>query len=252
MTKILLGGCNGRMGRAVTECVRARCDCEIVAGIDLNTESHAGFPVFANPANCGLDADVLIDFSHPSALDGILAYAKEKRLPVVIATTGLSEEQKAQLDAAATVIPVFQSANMSLGISLLAELARRAASILGADFDVEIVEKHHNKKLDAPSGTALMLADAVSEGLPHPSEYVYDRHAVRRKRTKEEIGISSVRGGTIVGEHEVIFAGYNEVITLSHSAQSRELFAAGALTAGIFLAGKPCGLYTMTDLVNAL
>lgn len=249
--RLWLGGCNGRMGRVVTACAATRCDCEVVAGIDINTASHAGFPVYARPANCPVEADAVIDFSHPDGVRELLATARERRMPAVIATTGLSAEQEALVHAAAADIPVFYSGNMSLGISLLSALARQAAAVLGAEFDVEIVEKHHNQKLDAPSGTALMLAKAVADAEPYTPEYVYDRHAVRRKRAKEEIGIHSVRGGTIVGEHEVIFAGHDEVVTLSHSAQSREVFAAGALAAALFVYTQKPGLYAMADVVKA-
>ena len=249
MIRLILSGCNGKMGRVITACVAERCDCEIVAGFDINTESHAGFPVYANPANCSIEADVLIDFSHPSALSGVLAYAKAHHLPAVIATTGLSDEQIQSIRDASAVIPAFFSANMSLGINLLMELVKRAAAILGNDFDVEILEKHHNQKLDAPSGTAIMLADAAKEGLEYSPKYVYERHSVRKKREKEEIGFSSIRGGTIVGEHDVIFAGHDEIITLSHTAMSKEIFAVGAINAALFLSHQPAGYYNMADLV---
>lgn len=250
MVNLLLFGCNGKMGRAVTACVNERCDCTIVAGVDLNTESHAGFPVYANPRNCMAEPDAVIDFSHPSALSGTLEYAKEHRIPVVIATTGYTEEQIAAIHAAAAEIPVFFTANMSMGVNLLAELCKKAAAVLGEDFDVEIIEKHHNQKLDAPSGTALMLARAVEEGLQYEPTYVYDRHAVRQKRDKKEIGFSAIRGGNIVGEHEVLFAGHDEIVTLTHSARSKEVFAVGAVNAALFLSGKPAGEYTMADLVK--
>lgn len=250
MVNLLLFGCNGKMGRAVTACVNERCDCRIVAGVDLNTESHAGFPVYANPRNCMAEPDAVIDFSHPSALNGTLEYAREQRIPVVIATTGYTEEQIGQIHAAAAQIPVFFTANMSMGVNLLAELCKKAAAVLGEDFDVEIIEKHHNQKLDAPSGTALMLARAVEEGLSYEPTYVYDRHAVRQKRDKKEIGFSAIRGGNIVGEHEVLFAGHDEIVTLTHSARSKEVFAVGAVNAALFLVGKPAGEYTMADLVK--
>lgn len=249
MTRFIVCGCNGKMGRAIAACVKERCDCEIVAGFDRNTDSSAGFPVYANPANCNVEADVIIDFSHPSALAGVLQYAKDHGIPAVIATTGLSDEQLLSLRDAAEHVPVFSSANMSLGVSLLAELAKKAAAVLGDTFDVEIIEKHHNQKIDAPSGTALMLADAVADGLPYTPKRVYDRHSVREKRDRHEIGFSSVRGGTIVGEHEILFAGHDECITLSHTALSKEIFAAGAVSAAQFLVGKPAALYTMNDLL---
>ena len=250
MTRIVLCGCNGKMGRAVTACVAAREDCEIVAGVDVNTAMPNEYPVFASPADYTDPADVIIDFSHPSCLDGILAYATKHNVPAVICTTGLSEEQKEAIAKAAENTAIFFSANMSLGVSLLAELAKKAAAVLGTDFDVEIIEKHHNQKVDAPSGTALMLGDAVREGLPYDAHYVYDRHAVRQKRDPHEIGFSAIRGGTIVGEHDVLFAGRDECITLSHSATSKQVFAVGAVNAAVFLNGKPAGSYSMKDLVK--
>lgn len=249
MMRLIVSGCNGKMGRMISACISSRCDCEIVAGFDINTEASAGYPVYANPMNCDIEADAIIDFSHPSALDGVLQYAKTHHLPVVVATTGLSKEQTEAVRAMAESVPVFFSANMSLGISLLAELARKAAAVLGGEFDVEIVEKHHNQKIDAPSGTALLLADALAPALPYEAEYVFDRHAVRQKRDQKEIGFSSIRGGTIVGEHDVIFAGRDEVITLSHVAASKEVFAVGAINAALFLIDKAPGYYSMADLV---
>lgn len=251
MVRLILSGCNGKMGRVITRSVADRCDCKIVAGFDINTESQHGFPVYAHPENCNVEADAIIDFSHPSALDGVLAYAKSHRLPVVIATTGLNAEQIEKVQQAASDVPVFFSANMSLGISLLMDLVQKAAAVLGNDFDVEILEKHHNRKVDAPSGTALMLADAVSQNLPYEPDYVYERHTAHHPRDKKEVGISSIRGGTIVGEHDVIFAGHDEVITLSHTAMSKEIFAVGAINAALFLTTQPAGSYCMKDLVAA-
>ncbi|MBQ9862004.1 MAG: 4-hydroxy-tetrahydrodipicolinate reductase [Clostridia bacterium] len=248
MTRIILSGCNGKMGKTIAQCAAARTDCEIVAGFDINTEAST-YPVFADPAACSVEADVIVDFSHPAMLDGVLAYAKAHKLPIVIATTGLSDNQLKAIQEASREIAVFSSANMSLGISLLAELAKKAASVLGTSFDVEIIEKHHNQKIDAPSGTALMLGDAVKEGLPYSPTYVFDRHAVRQKREPHEIGFSSIRGGTIVGEHDVLFAGHDECITLSHSATSKSVFAVGAINAALFLIGKSAGYYTMKELV---
>ena len=220
MTKILLSGCFGKMGRVIADCVQGRDDCTIVAGIDVSTGT-AAFPVFSSFADC----------------------------TAVIATTGFSPEQVTAIHAAATAIPIFFSANMSIGIAMLTALAKKAAAVLGTDFDIEIVEKHHNQKLDAPSGTAMMLADALKSVREGQTEFVFERHSVRQKRRTEEIGISSVRGGTIVGEHDVIFAGHDEVITLSHSAQSKEIFAVGAVNAARFLAGQAPGLYDMTALM---
>ena len=246
MTRIIISGCNGRMGRAIAERVAARDDasCTVVAGIDMNTAA-AAFPVFAKPEDCTVEADVIIDFSNPTALPGLLAYATAKKLPIVIATTGIAAEGMELIKKAAEEIPVFFSANMSLGVNLLVELAKKATEVRGYDFDIEIVEKHHNQKLDAPSGTALMIADAIADG----RHYVYDRHSRRQKRDRNEIGIHAIRGGSIVGEHDVIFAGSDEVITLSHSASSRGVFAVGAINAALFLPGKKPGIYNMGDLI---
>lgn len=253
MKKIILSGCNGKMGRVIAKCVADRQDCEIVAGIDINTEEKDGFPVFASPFEISVEADVLIDFSHPSALPLLLKYAESRKLPVVMATTGLSEEQIASITALASHIPVFYSANMSIGISLLTELARKATAVLSDSFDIEIIEMHHNQKLDAPSGTALMLADAISSVMEEKPHYQFDRHSQRKKREKNEIGMHTVRGGTIVGEHEILFAGRDEIIKLSHTAMSKEIFAVGAINAAIFLASdKSAGLYNMKNLVDAV
>lgn len=252
MTKIILNGCNGKMGQAISRLVWNDPDTEISAGLDLAAILKNPYPVYTNLEDCREDADVIIDFSHPSALAPLLEFAQKRGLPVVVATTGLSDAQKLSLEATSKKIPIFFSANMSLGVNLLIALSKKAAAILGDDFDIEIIEKHHNQKLDAPSGTALAIADGISEVLSNPPEYIYDRHSVRRKRKKNEIGLHAVRGGTIVGEHDVLFAGTNEVITLSHSAQSREVFAAGAVRAAKFLAGKPAGMYSMNDLFGTL
>lgn len=249
-TKIILSGCGGKMGHAIAALAAERTDCEIVAGVDLVSTGREGFPVFSHISGFTGEADVLIDFSHPSALASLLTYGRERRLPLVLCTTGYSKEQQEAVRAASAEIPVFSSGNMSLGINLLIELSKKAAQVLGEGFDIEIVEMHHNQKIDAPSGTALMLADAISEVEPGEMRYMYDRHSQRKKREKNEIGIHSVRGGTIVGEHEVIFAGHHEVIRLSHSAQSKEVFAAGALNAAVFLSGKEPGMYQMSDLLK--
>lgn len=250
MIRILLCGCNGKMGHMVTACAAQRDDFQIVAGVDIRTEQTADFPVFSAPAACTVPVDVIIDFSHPLSLSGVLDYATAHHIPAVIATTGLSEEQQAAIRTAASVTPVFSSANMSLGVSLLTELAKKAAEVLGTSFDIEIIEKHHNQKIDAPSGTALLLAESVKDGLSYTPRYVFDRQSVREKRDPHDIGISSVRGGTIVGEHEVIFAGHDEYITLSHTALSREIFAVGALNAAAFTVKQPNGYYTMKDLIG--
>ncbi len=252
MLRLILSGCNGRMGRAVERLCAAQPDVEIAAGFDLLGTGERDFPVFSSPAGFQGQAGALIDFSSPAALPALLEFCTDRRIPAVLATTGYSQEQLDAIDHAAERIPIFRSANMSLGVNVLLELVRQAAATLGADYDIEIVEKHHNKKLDAPSGTALMLADAAASALPWQPEYVYDRHSVRKARDKAEIGISSVRGGGIVGDHDVIFAGENEVITLSHSAMSREVFASGAIRAARFLSGVEApGLYSMAHLVQA-
>ena len=253
MQKIIISGCCGHMGRVVADICGSDPDVEIAAGIDLLAQPMDGFSVYSTPAACGVEADAVIDFSHPAALSGLLDFCVGRRLPIVLATTGYSDEQLAQIDEAAKSIPVFRSANMSLGINVLVDLIKRASSLLGEDFDVEIVERHHRRKLDAPSGTALMLAGAAAEALPYAPSYVYQRQSVRKSRDRREIGISSVRGGGIVGDHEVLFAGRNEIIELRHSALSREVFASGAVQAARFLAGVPePGLYAMPDLVEHL
>lgn len=246
--KIILSGCNGKMGQVIARTVAERDGCEIVAGLDRVADSTGAFPVFAT-ADIDIPADIIIDFSHPAMLQTVLTLAEGRHLPVIIATTGLSDEQLAAVRALSEKVPVFFSANMSIGVNLLSALVEKAARVLGNDFDIEIVEKHHNQKVDAPSGTALMLADAAKAGLSFEPHYVYDRHSMRQKREKTEIGISSVRAGTIVGEHEVIFGGRDEVITLSHLAMSKEIFAVGALNAAAFLVGKPAGLYSMKDML---
>ena len=253
MIRLIISGCNGRMGRAVEAICAAAPDFEIAAGIDLLGQTDRGFPVYDSPGPIREAADAAVDFSSPAALDGLLDFALARNLPLVLATTGYDGAQLAAIDRAAERIPIFRSANMSLGVNVLLELVRRAAAALGEGYDVEIVERHHNKKVDAPSGTALMLAEAAAEALPYRPELICDRQSVRRPRGPHEIGISSVRGGGIVGDHEVIFAGRDEVIELRHSAMSREVFASGALRAARFLAGvqRP-GLYSMADLVREL
>lgn len=251
--QILLCGCSGHMGHVVADCAVARDDCTICAGIDLTDTVGGAFPVFSRPEEVSCRADVIIDFSHPSVLSALLSYAMQNHLPVVLCSTGYSESQLQEIQRASEQIPVFKSGNMSLGVNLLIELAKRAAAVLGEPFDIEIIEKHHNRKLDAPSGTALMIADGVSEVLPHETTYTYDRHSRRMPRSKSEIGIHSVRGGTIVGEHEIIFAGPQETISITHTAQSREIFALGAVNAAVFMTGNQApGLYNMTDLLKSM
>lgn len=251
MFRFIVCGCNGYMGRVITDYVASRLDCTIVAGIDMQNVMLADFPVFQSPSEYTGEADVIIDFSHPSALSGILEYAVARRIPAVIATTGLSKQHETEIQEASKFIPVFFSGNMTLGINLLIELAKKATLVLGSDFDVEIIEKHHNQKIDAPSGTALMIADAVAGVMPESPHYTYDRHSMRKKRDKSEIGIHAIRGGTIVGEHEVLFAGRDELITLTHSASSKKVFATGSVNAAIFLIDKQPGLYNMGHLVDS-
>ena len=250
MQRIIVSGCNGHMGQTVVGLCASDPELEIAAGIDILGQPGEGFPVFSSPVACTVQADVLVDFSHPSALEGLLEFCLKHSLPAVLATTGYSEEQLSLIARAADRIPVFRSANFSLGVNVLLDLVKRAASSLGEDFDVEIVERHHRRKVDAPSGTALMRAGAVSQALPYQPQYVYDRHSVRNPRDRREIGISSVRGGTITGDHTVIFAGLDEVIEISHHAASRDVFAAGAVRAAKFLAGVTSpGLYDMSHLL---
>lgn len=250
MIKIAITGACGHMGRVIAGIIAERSDCAVCAGIDKAGEAYGGFPLVKSVFDLPEKPDVIIDFSHPSALPDLLSYCKMNSVPLVIGTTGYSDEEKAEITSAGGQIPVFFTFNMSLGINLLAELAKKAVQVLGDQFDIEIVEKHHNRKKDAPSGTAIMLAEAINGELNNSKHYIYDRHAVRRPRDKDEIGMSSIRGGTIVGEHDIIFAGHDEVITLSHSAQSREVFAVGAVNAAVFLAGKPAGMYAMGDLIK--
>lgn len=249
MKKIILCGANGKMGHVIRNIVAADNECEIVAGVDINTES-TDFPIYSEIDSVKENADVIIDFSNPALLNSLLEYSAAKKIPVVIATTGFDDDQKKQIENAATKNGVFFTYNMCLGINLLATLAKKAVDVLGNDFDIEIIEKHHNQKIDAPSGTALMLADAICEEIDKPMKYEYDRHSKREKRSKNEIGMHAVRGGTIVGEHEIIFAGRDEIITLSHSARSKEIFAVGAVNAAKYMVGKGAGLYTMKDLIK--
>ena len=238
------------MGRVVADICANDPEVEVSAGIDLLAQPM-DFPVFSSPAACTAEGNAVIDFSNPAALDGLLELCIARKLPIVLATTGYSEEQLAQIDEAAKVIPVFRSANMSLGINVLLDLVKRAAALLGDGFDVEIAERHHSRKLDAPSGTALMLADAAAQALPYEAEYVYDRYSVRKPRDRREIGISSLRGGTIVGDHSVVFAGRDEVIEFTHHAASREVFAVGAVKAAKFLAQVDApGMYDMSHLIG--
>lgn len=251
MTKVIMHGCNGKMGQVITNLIAQDPEAEIVAGIDVSQHISNSYPVFSSLKECTVEADVIIDFASAKAVDELLRFCEKKQMPVVLCTTGLSEEQLKRVKEAATKTAVLKSANMSLGINMLLKLLKEAASILApAGFDIEIVEKHHNQKVDAPSGTALALADSINDELNNEYEYVFDRSQVRQKRDAKEIGISAVRGGTIVGDHDVIFAGTDEVITFSHTAYSKSIFAKGAIQAAKFLAGKPAGMYDMSDVIG--
>ncbi len=251
MTKVIMHGCNGKMGQMITNIIAAEEDIEIVAGVDASDHIKNTYPVFTNIAQCDAAADVVIDFCSAAAVDALLDYCAEKQIPCVLCTTGLSEAQLAHVDEAAKKVAVLKSANMSLGVNMLLKLLKNAAqALVPAGFDIEIVEKHHNLKVDAPSGTALALADSINEEFDNQFEYVYDRSGKRERRTDKEIGISAVRGGTIVGDHDIIFAGEDEVITFSHRAYSKALFGKGAVQAAKFLKGKPAGKYDMKDVIG--
>ncbi len=256
MIRILMHGCGGRMGQVVSGLASADPECTIVAGVDPMTRGDQAYPVFSHIQDCTVPADVIVDFAVASAVDDLLDFAVEKKIPLVLCTTGLSQQQLQRVEAASAKVAILRSANMSLGVNMLLKLLKEAAEVLGpAGFDVEIIEKHHNQKVDAPSGTAIAMADAVREGLEEKADqpyfYRYDRHAIRQKRDSKEIGISAVRGGTIVGEHDVLFAGEDEVITFQHTAYSKAIFGKGALAAAKYLAGKTAGLYSMADVVGA-
>lgn len=250
MINIILNGCNGKMGKAVTSAIEMRNDMQIVAGVDIFGVCPGNYPVYYSLLEVKEQADVVIDFSNPIAADGLFEACVQKKLPLVECTTGLSERQIDKLRDATNTIPVFYSANMSIGVNLLVELSKMAAKVLGDNFDIEIVEAHHNQKIDAPSGTALMIADAIKDELDNDIRYEYNRQAKREKRSENEIGIHSIRGGTITGEHEVIFAGNDEILKISHSARSKSLFATGAVNAAAFIVGKDPGKYTMADLLK--
>lgn len=250
MVKVIMHGCNGKMGRMITGIVAGDENVQIVAGVDGYTGVANEYPVFDCIDKCDVEADVIIDFSNAAAVDGLLDYCIAKNMPVVLCTTGLSDEQTTKMKESTERVAVLKSANMSLGINTLFKLLKNATKTLApAGYDIEIVEKHHNQKLDAPSGTALALADSINEAMDDAYEYTFDRSQVRQKRQKNEIGISAVRGGTIVGEHEIIFAGEDEVIEFKHTAYSRAVFGKGAVEAAKFLAGKPAGLYDMGDVI---
>ena len=249
-TRVIMHGCNGHMGRVIIGMIDEDETMEVVAGVDPFDKGENPFPVFSSISDCNIAADVIIDFSNAKAVDDLLDYCVSQKVPVVLCTTGLSDEQIELVEKSAASVAILRSANMSLGINTLMDLLKKATSVFAdAGFDIEIVEKHHNQKLDAPSGTAIALADSINEVLENEYEYVYDRSQVRKKREKKEIGISAVRGGNIVGEHEVIFAGTDEVITFTHTAYSKAVFGRGAVEAAKFLVGRTPGLYSMPDVI---
>ena len=251
MTRVIMHGCNGKMGQMITSIIAEDPEVEIVAGIDVSNHIVNTYPVFAAIAECDVEADVVIDFCIASAIDGLLDYCTARQIPCVLCTTGLSEAQLVKVEETSKTVAVLKSANMSLGVNMLLKIVKEAAATLApAGFDIEIVEKHHNLKVDAPSGTALALADSINEEFDNAYDYIYDRSQVRQKRSKQEIGISAVRGGTIVGDHDIIFAGSDEVVTLSHRAYSKAVFAKGAVQAAKFLKCKPAGRYDMKDVIG--
>ena len=250
MTDLIIQGINGRMGHTLVEKISARSACRIVAGVDQKAGQIGDIPVYASLEDLPEAKGIVIDFTSPAGTVHAAQFCAAHGMPCVLCSTGLSKEDEAVVEQASEKVPVFRSANMSVGINVLIELARRATKLFDGEFDIEIVEKHHNQKIDAPSGTALMLADAMCKEINHPMKYEYDRHAKREKRTRDEIGIHAVRGGTIVGEHEIIFAGRDEIITLSHSARSKEIFAVGAVNAAVFMCGKDAGLYDMSQMIH--
>ncbi|MEE0954294.1 MAG: 4-hydroxy-tetrahydrodipicolinate reductase [Eubacterium sp.] len=251
MVKIILSGCNGHMGRVLTDLIARDPETETAAGIDLNDSISNDYPVYKNPADCKAEADVMIDFSNYRAVDGILDWCAKKKMPLVLCTTGLSEEQIAKVKACSEQTAILRSANMSVGVNLLLKLLKQASALLApAGYDMEIVEEHHRRKLDAPSGTAIALADSLNEGAGGDYHYTYERASRTEKRDEKEIGISSVRGGSIVGVHDVIFAGNDEVIEFKHTAYSRAIFGNGAIAAAKFLSGKKSGLYDMSDVIG--
>lgn len=251
MTKLIMHGCNGKMGQVITALVDENTETTMVAGIDPYTGINNNYPVFTTATGCNVEGDVIIDFSNAAAVGAAIDYAVDSQTPIVVCTTGLSNEQITHLKASSDKVAILFSANMSLGVNLLISLAQKATAILtDANFDIEIVEKHHNQKVDAPSGTAIAIADGINQVLDNSYSYQYDRSKDREKRPKKEIGLHAVRGGTIVGEHDIIFAGEDEIIQLSHRAMSKKIFAVGAINAAKFLKGKPAGLYSMADLMT--
>jgi len=251
MVRAIICGVNGKMGQVVSECIAKKEDVAVIAGVDKFPEMRPNpFPVYGNIFECEIDADVVIDFSRPEAISGVLTYAHLKNMAVVIATTGFSPSEMNTIKAYSEKIPIFMSANMALGVNLQYDLVKKAAEFLGHAYDIEIVEKHHNTKIDSPSGTALALADSINSAFPKPLDYTYGRHSKTEKRTDSEIGIHAVRGGTLVGEHEVMFIGNDEIVEINHRALSKHIFANGAIRAANFIAGRQAGLYNMSDMIT--
>jgi 4-hydroxy-tetrahydrodipicolinate reductase len=251
MIRIILNGCGGKMGRAISGIAKTSSELEIVAGVDkYATGSEFGYPVFSSISDCDVAVDVILDFSRPEALEDLLSYALDKNVPLVLCTTGYSSEQLKQIDKAAESLPLFRSANMSIGVNVVNSILKKISALLFENYDIEIIEKHHNQKVDSPSGTALLLANTIKNSIPEETEFVYGREGLS-KRSDKEIGIHAVRGGSIVGDHEVIFAGQGEIIEIKHTALSRDVFAVGSLKACQFMYGKASGLYSMDDVVRS-
>ena len=249
MVKIIMHGCNGKMGRVICDLAKNDPEVDIVAGVDMSP-MNSDFPVFTDINDCNINADVIIDFTIAAAVPSVIEYSVKTGIPAIICTTALSDETNKMIEDASKKVAIFKSANMSLGVNLLATILKKYSEVLyDAGFDIEVVERHHNQKVDAPSGTALLLADAINEGVNNQLEYIYDRSQSRQKRDKRELGLSAIRGGTIIGDHEVIFAGKDEVITFNHHAQSKEVFAVGAIKAAKFIKGKEAGKYDMQDVM---
>lgn len=250
MIRILMVGCSGRMGKVISSAIDQFNNLSIVAGIDKNKNNGFDYPIFENISECTVDVDVILDFSRPDILESLLKYSEEKSLPLVLCTTGYSDEQLNTIQRMSANIPMFRSANMSIGINVINNVLKKISAMLFENYDIEIIEKHHNQKVDAPSGTAILLADTIKEAIPEETMYVHGRSGISKRHNKE-IGIHAVRGGSIVGEHSVIFAGQSEVIELTHQATSREVFAVGALKACEFMAGKDAGMYSMDNIINS-
>lgn len=247
MLRVIISGYSGSMGKVLTKCANEDSELEIVCGASKD-DLDVPFKTYQKMSDVEESADVIIDFSHHSTIDDTLSYAIKTKTPIVIATTGFNDEELTKIKKASNIVPIFHSSNMSLGVNVLVKLVKEAAKSLNG-FDIEIIEKHHNKKLDAPSGTAVMIANGVKEVLPD-SEYIYGRHGRSDKRSSNEIGIHAIRGGTIVGEHTTIFAGHDEVVEIKHSAQSKDIFAKGAIAAAKFLVKQEAGYYNMNNMLN--